>query len=234
MAVYHVIMVRPIFMGSLVSETIRSNPELFFEAVNEATRKHQTIIQNSLEKAAFKEKDRILTAGIQLGPTNSKAVQFFAFVDPACSISQEFHNLVSRVLKEKKGISFRLIPVAMLGNASDTLVRFMLAAQQQKNGSMLTLLEKYIERLAQLNHPKLLELAKEAGFNVQILEKDEESKNVEDILNENMKLASDLKLKGTPTVYILNKEGRFILVPPMDVSGFLSLAQSIQQEKAKS
>lgn len=209
---------------------IRQNPDAFFKVMNEAAQAQQEKMKDDLEKSATQSKDQLLNAGIKLGSNNPDAVQFVAFVDMMDPVSHEFEKVALRVMREKSDVSFRLIPLAVNGLNSEVMARFVLSANLQKAGSMAQFLENFLDKMTQMTRAKLLDTAKAAGFDIAQIEKGEGDKKVEEDLNTNMKLADSLKVQGTPTVYVVHHDGKLTLVPPMDVGGFLDLAQAIRVE----
>lgn len=214
-------------------DVIRQNPDAFFKVLNEAAQAQQENVKKDLENTATQAKEKLSSAGIQVGSKEANNVQFFAFIDPMCPVSHEFQKVAFRVIKEKNNISFRFIPVAMLGLNSEVMARFMLAANLQNEGNTIKLLQGFINKLPQMSRQKLLEIAKESGFDTAKIEKGEGDKSVEETLHQYMKLAEELKIQGTPTVYVLKSDGKVSLVPPMDVAGFIEVAQSAQSEPAE-
>lgn len=210
---------------------IKQNPEAFFKVISEAAQLQQEKIKEELETTATQSKDQILNMGISLGAVDQPKVQFVAFVDMMCPISHEFFKVAFRVMREKKDVSFRFIPLVVNGLNSEVMARFILAAGQQEKGNMMSFLEGFSDKVSQMTRSKLLDIAKHAGFDITRVEKTEGDRKIEEDLVSYMKMAESLKVQGTPTVYALHRDGKMSLVPPMDVAGFLDLAEKVRSEK---
>lgn len=210
---------------------IRQNPDAFFKVMNEAAQAQQEKVKDDLEKSATQAKDRLLTTGIKMGEQSAESLEFVAFIDMMDPVSREFQKVALRVMKEKKDISFRMIPLAANGLNSEVMARFILAANTQKNGNMAQFLETFADKISQMTRAKLLDTAKSAGFDTALIEKGEGDEKIVAELAANMEIAEKLNIQGTPTVYVIHPNGNVKLVPPMDVSGFIELAQLIRNEK---
>lgn len=211
-------------------DIIRQNPDAFFKVMNEAAQAQQEKTKGELEKSATQAKDQLLSMGLKMGSQKADAVKFVAFIDLMDPVSQEFQKVAFRTMNEKNDISFQMIPLAINGLNSEVMARFVLAANTQKDGNIVQFLETFLDRMSQMTRAKLLDTAKAAGFDVAQIEKNEADKKVEEALTANMKIAEELKVQGTPTVYVVHRDGKMTLVPPMDVGGFLELAQVIRSK----
>jgi hypothetical protein len=212
---------------------IKQNPEAFFKVMNEAAQVQHERVKEDLEKSATQAKDQLVNMGIKVGLSDQVNVQFVAFIDMMDPVSHEFLKVAFRVMREKRDVSFRLIPLIINGVNSEVMARFVLSANMQKSGNMMQFLEHFSDKVAQMTRAKLLDTAKQAGFDVSLIERGEGDKKVEDDLSLYMKTAESMKVQGTPTVYVLHRNGKMGLVPPMDVSGFLELAQTVRSEKSE-
>ena len=71
-------------------------------------------------------------------------------------------------------------------------------------------------------------MAKDAGIDVAKMEKGELAKETEEKLISFTKLAEELKIPGVPTIFGLQKDGKFVIVPPMDIEGFNKIIDSLK------
>lgn len=215
----------------IVWNVIKQNPEAFFKVMNEAAQVQHERVKEDLEKSATQAKDQLLNMGVRLGLSDQASVQFVAFVDFMDPVSHEFLKVAFRVMRDKRDVSFRLIPVIINGLNSEVMARFILSANMQKSGNMMQFLENFSDRIAHMTRAKLLDTAKQAGFDIPSIERGEGDKKVEEELASYMKTAESLKVQIMPTVYVLRRSGKMELVPPMDLNGFMELVQTVSTEK---
>jgi predicted DsbA family dithiol-disulfide isomerase len=172
----------------------------------------------------------LVEASINFGATEEGNVRFIAFLDPMCPHCNEFLKITFHVLKKSPHVGFHVIPVAILGQNSEAMAKFMIAGANQSVEKLKVFEQKFIDNIADINRQKLLDFAKSSGFDLARLEKDELSEETEKVINRNGNLAEELKIQGVPTVYVIMPDGKLSLVPPMSLDGFMGLVDDLQNK----
>jgi|GEM_PF-6047416 len=208
-------------------QMIREKPELFIGAVNDAMQKQQDNLRIGMEKAASEMKDKLITSGITLGSPTPE-VHLVAFYDPMCPHCQDFYRLTDALLQKRHDLAVHLIPIAILGPNSVAMAKIMLTTAEQGTDKMNAFHLKFINKTAEVDRAKLLQMAKDAGIDVAKMEKGELAKETEEKLVSFTKLAEELKIPGVPTIFGLQKDGKFVIVPPMDIEGFNKTIDSLK------
>ena len=81
---------------------------------------------------------------------------------------------------------------------------------------------------------EIMQMAKDAGVDVIKMEKEELSKTTESTLIAHTQLAEQLKIPGVPTMLGLKKDGKFVIIPPMDIDGFNKTLDSLKLDSPSS
>lgn len=208
-------------------QMIREKPDLFIGAVNDAMQAQQDKMRTDMEKAATDMKDKLLTTGITLGAAKPEA-HLVAFFDPMCPHCHDFYRLAAALVEKRRDLAIHIIPVAILGPNSVAMAKILLATSQQGVEKMNTFFLKFINKTAEIDRAKLLQMAKDSGIDVAKMEKDELAEATEKTLVSLTQLAEQMKIPGVPTIFGLQKDGKLVIVPPMDIDGFNKAIDSLK------
>jgi protein-disulfide isomerase len=208
-------------------QMIREKPDMFIGAVNDAMQAQQDKLRVDMEKAATDMKDKLLTNGVTLGSAKAEA-HLVAFFDPMCPHCHDFYRLAAALVEKRHDLAIHIIPVAILGPNSVAMAKILLATSQQGVDKMSAFFLKFINKTAEIDRAKLLQLAKDAGIDVAKMEKDELSETTEKTLVSFTQLAEQIKIPGVPTIFGLQKDGKLVVVPPMDIDGFNKVIDSLK------
>jgi len=178
------------------------------ETVIKSVEKYQEQ-KDEQDRQASKAKAKVLVdrieSGADLPMTGNKdgditLIEFFDYNCGYCSRALE--ELVT-VLEKDKNLKVVFFDMPILGPPSLEASKWSLAAHKQ---------DKYFEyHSALLNHKgqkseKTLEkLAKDLGLNIEQLKKDKDSKEIADMLTDNVEQATEMNIRGTPG-FIINGE----------------------------
>ncbi len=208
-------------------QMIREKPDLFIGAVNDAMQAQQDKMRSDMEKAATDMKDKLMTSGITLGSAKPD-VHLIAFFDPMCPHCHDFYRLAADLVEKRRDLAIHIIPVAILGPNSVAMAKILLATSQQGVDKMNTFFLKFINKTAEIDRAKLLQMAKDSGIDVVKMEKDELAEATEKTLVSLTQLAEQMKIPGVPTIFGLQKDGKLVIVPPMDIDGFNKMIDSFK------
>lgn len=198
---------------------IKDKPDVVIGAINEAMQLQQEKAKTEMVKIVNDNKDKLLAAGISLGDPKA-TVNLVAFVDPLCHFCHEFEKVTLAILQKRQDVNIRLLPVPLLAPNSLVISKFMIAAANQGTDKFKAFLNKLLEGTDnKIELAGLMKLGKDAGLDMQKLEKDVASEETDKIIKSNAALADQIKIPGVPSVFGFNeKEG--IVVQPMDLESF--------------
>lgn len=157
------------------------------------------------QKARLKE-------GQKKGASDAKVVvtEFADFQCPACKV---FAPTLDEILKENEGkvlIVFKHFPLYPQPhqNALVSAYASEAAAKQGKFWEMYTILYEKQDDWAELEDPKpkFVEYAKSLGLNEDGFRRDLDAEAGKDVINADKDFASELKLKGTPSIFVNGEE----------------------------
>ncbi len=208
-------------------ELIREKPELFMGAMNEGMQAQQDKLRIDMEKSATDMKDKLIAAGVSLGSPQAE-VHMIAFTDPMCPHCHEFHKVVNALLQKRQDVIIHVIPIAILGPNSVAMSKILLASAKQGPDKMNAFFTKFINKTADIDRAKLLQMAKDCGIDVAKMEKDELAEETEKTLISHTQLAEQIKIPGVPTILGIQKDGKVVIIPPMDLDGFDKAVDSLK------
>eukprot|EP01037_Dinobryon_pediforme_P014768 gene14768-14898_t len=155
----------------------------------------QDKMRSDMEKAATDMKDKLMTSGITLGSAKPDA-HLIAFFDPMCPHCHDFYRLAADLVEKRRDLAIHIIPVAILGPNSVAMAKILLATSQQGVDKMNTFFLKFINKTAEIDRAKLLQMAKDSGIDVVKMEKDELAEATEKTLVSLTQLAEQMKIPG--------------------------------------
>lgn len=132
---------------------------------------------------------------------NVTIVEFFDYQCPHC---KNMSQVVDGIVKKDDKVRVVLKEFPIFGSSSVYASKAALAANKQ--GKYTQFHDALMETANPLTKEKVLEAAKSVGLNIDQLNKDMESKEVKDELDQNLKLAQKLGIMVTPVFIIGSTE----------------------------
>lgn len=189
---------------SVVHDYLIKNPEVIVEA-----------IQN-LQKKQFEEAEKTVRQTQQIAsqfipalfhqandPTDGNVngsitvVEFFDYQCPHCA---EMTPVIAAITKANPNVRVVFKEFPIRGPVSEFAAKAALAANKQ--GKYTVFSHALLSAKPPLSQETILQIAKSSGLDVEKLKKDMNDPSVTDQLKNNMKLAQDLKLFGTPAIFV--------------------------------
>jgi protein-disulfide isomerase len=194
---------------SIIHDYIAQNPEVLVQSLQTFQQRQydqaqQTVKQTqqtapTFAKALFHQANDPV-AGNPNG--NVTLVEFFDYQCPHCvDMAPVIESLIKTNPQLK--IVFKEFPIR--GPISEFAARAALAANVQ--GKYYVLNHALLTYNKPLTQEIILDVAKNSGLNVEKLKKDMDDASVSNQLKGTLKLAQDLKLFGTPAIFISNTTG---------------------------
>jgi protein-disulfide isomerase len=189
---------------TVVHEYLINNPQVMIEVMQVLQRKQaeetqQTVkqtqkIASSFANALFHQNNDPVA-----GNPNGKVtvVEFFDYQCPHCI---DMVPVMAEVIKANPNVRVIYKEFPIRGPVSEFAARAALAANKQ--GKYETLSHALLTSTTPLTQDSILQTAKAVGLDVEKLQKDMNDGSIQKQLKDNIKLAQDLKLFGTPALFI--------------------------------
>jgi len=188
-------------LGGFIHDYLVSHPEVLREAI-EALDKHdkETAVQ-ARQQAVTRDAPAIYHSKFQADVGNPKGdATLVEFFDYNCHFCKGALPDVARLMKEDPNLHVVLKDFPVLGPGSVEAARVASAARNQLPGERFW--EFHTKLLGMRGHvgkAEALAVAKEMGLDMDKLQKDMASSDIEAGLRQTMTVADDLQINGTPT-----------------------------------
>lgn len=191
-----------------IEEVVRNyllqNPEVIVQAVQNLQQKQMDQARKSIQKtqdivAKYVSQLFGVTADPMIGNPNGKVtiVEFFDYQCPHCVAMTPVMDSLIKSNKDVK-VVFKEFPIR--GPVSELAARLALAANMQ--GKYFEFHKAVMAASQGLTEEGLYNIAKSVGLNVDKLKTDSNSDAVKAQLKQNIQLAQDLALLGTPAFFV--------------------------------
>ncbi len=182
---------------AIVRDYLTKNPEILVEMTTELDKRQQAEQASQQEKSISENADALFrsshafTAGDPNGDVT--VVEFF---DYNCGFCRRAMPSVVKLVDSDPKVKLVLKELPIFGDNSEAAAKGALAAHKQ--GKYFEMHQKLFSEPGKANKDKVLRIANELGLDVPQLEKDMESDEVKQSLDEARDLAQKLGLQGTP------------------------------------
>jgi len=182
---------------AIVRDYLTKNPEILVEMTTELDKRQQAEQASQQEKSISENADALFrsshafTAGDPNGDVT--VVEFF---DYNCGFCRRAMPSVVKLVDSDPKVKLVLKELPIFGDDSEAAAKGALAAHKQ--GKYFEMHQKLFSEPGKANKDKVLRIANELGLDVPQLEKDMESDEVKQSLDEARDLAQKLGLQGTP------------------------------------
>ena len=192
-------------LGSIIREYLVQHPEVLQEAMAELE-KRQAAAEAEKVKAAVKDNAQTLfDSSRQVVVGNAQGdVTLVEFFDYNCGYCKRALTDLTDLMKDDSKLRVVLKEFPVLGPGSQEAAQVAIAARMQDKSG-----KKYFDFHQRLlggrgpaDRARALAAAKDAGFDMARIERDMASPEVKATIEENMKLAEQLGLNGTPSYVV--------------------------------
>ena len=211
----------------IVRDYIINNPEILVEASRALQAKEMAKAQKEAMQAIANNKSRIFNDDQSPVVGNKDGdVVLVEFFDYQCGHCKAMVDTIKTLKQQNKNVKIIFKELPIFGDNSRLAAKAALAAMKQNK--FFELHEALLTTDNPLNEQKIFDAAKKVGLDIDQLKKDIKNPDIEKQLQDNFKLAQDLKIMGTPAFIISNKAAtKFRFIP-----GALSL-ENLKTEIAK-
>ncbi len=183
----------------IMIETVKQNPQLLMNAMGEGIAKQREDELKQVEKSVAEKSVEISKQASKFGKLESKT-SVICFIDPLEKACVELQKNILNLVKAKKDICFKILPVAVLGDDSVTLAKVYLATYEKGAEQALKFIEHITSGKGDMDKAAIDAALKAAGFN---------SKEIEGMMDDcdkklaaNGKLAESLKIPLIPAIFL--------------------------------
>jgi len=191
-------------IGEVVKEYLLKNPEVLTEVIAELEKRQAEAQQVAQASAVQETKQALLNAPHSYVAGNpSGDITLVEFFDYNCGYCKKALSDLQALMKSDPKLRVVLKDFPVLGPDSVEASRVSLAVKNQLQGQKLFDYHvKVLETRGRVNGERAIAVAKEMGLDMAKLQKDIESTDVRNALQENMVLGDKLNLTGTPAFVI--------------------------------
>jgi len=188
-------------LGGFIREYLVSHPEVLREAIEALDKRDKETAAQKLQQAVVQDAPAIYNSKFQADVGNPKgSTTLVEFFDYNCHFCKGALPDIARLMKEDPNLHVVLKDFPVLGPGSVEAARVASAARNQLPGDRFW---EFHYKLLGLHGPvgkaEALGVAKEMGLDMDKLQKDMASADIETGLKQTMKVADDLQINGTPT-----------------------------------
>lgn len=189
-------------MGGFIREYLVGHPEVLREAIDALDKREKADSETNRSKLVAQYSATIFSSKFQADVGNPKgSTTLVEFFDYNCHFCKGALPDIARLMKEDPDLRVVLKDFPVLGPGSKEAARVASAVRNQLSGDRYW--EFHNKLLGQSKGPvgkkEAMAVAREMGLDMDKLEKDTASKEVDAGLQETMAMADDLQINGTPT-----------------------------------
>ena len=191
---------------AIVRSYLIAHPEVLEEAMNELNKRQAAEEAAKHEAAIGQNADSIFNSphGVVLGNKDGD-VAFVEFFDYNCGYCKRAMADMLDLLKSDPKLKIVLKEFPVLSEGSVEAAKVAVAVRMQDPKKYLDFHTRLLGGRGPVDKARALAAAKEVGLDVARIEKDLANPEVRATIEENMKLAEDMGLNGTPS-YVIGKQ----------------------------
>ncbi|KFC70327.1 DSBA oxidoreductase precursor [Bosea sp. LC85] len=188
----------------LIRETLLKNPELIQEALVELERRNQVAQAEAQRSAVASEKANLVDPATSIIAANPQGdVTLVEFMDYNCGFCKRALDDVRTLVKDDPKLRVVIKDFPILGPDSVEASRVAIAVKNQLQGQKYwDFHNKLMATKGRINGAKALEIAKEAGADVERARKDMDAPATRAAIESTVALGDRLGLTGTPAFII--------------------------------
>ena len=193
---------------AIIKNYLVSHPEVLEDAMNEPSKRQAAAETQKHEEAINKNADEIFNSprGVVLGNKDGD-VTFVEFFDYNCGYCKRAMADMLDLMKNdaKLKVVLKEFPVLSEGSVEAAKVAVAVRMQDPTGKKYLDFHQKLLGGRGVADKARAMAAAKDAGLDTARIEKDVASPEVKATIEENLKLAEEMGLNGTPS-YVIGKQ----------------------------
>ncbi len=185
---------------SIVREYLLENPEIITEALDVLQQREELAELERQRAALVAQHDAIFNSSSPIMGNPDGDVTLVEFFDYQCGFCKRVLDDVFAVAEDDPGLRVVFKDLPILGPASVVAARASLAARNQ--GLYTEYHNALMAHRGQLSDQVIFDTAAAVGLDVDQLQQDMRAPEIRDELNDNIRLAQQLGIRGTPAFII--------------------------------
>jgi protein-disulfide isomerase len=190
--------------GAFIREYLVSHPEVLREAIEALDKRDKQVAEDTRRKAVVDDANQIYRSKFQGDVGNPQGqTTLVEYFDYNCHFCKGALPDIARLMKEDPNLHVVLKDFPVLGPGSVEAARVASAARNQLPGERFW---DFHNKLLGLHGPvgkkEALGVAKEMGLDMDRLQKDMDSPDINNGLKETLAVADQLQINGTPTFIV--------------------------------
>lgn len=188
----------------LIKETLLKNPELIQEALVELERRNQVAQVEAQRNALAAEKASLIDPASSMIAGNPQGdVTLIEFMDYNCGFCKRAMEDVRALAKDDPKLKLVIKDFPILGPDSVEASRVAIAVKNQLQGPKYWEFHlKLMSAKGRVNGAKALEIAREAGADIERVKKEMEAPAIRAVIEQTVALGDRLGLTGTPAFIV--------------------------------
>jgi len=191
---------------TIIKNYLLAHPEVLEDATNELNKRKAEAEEKKHQATIAENAETIYNSprGITLGNKDGD-VTFVEFFDYNCGYCKRAMADMLDLLKNDPKLKVVLKEFPVLSEGSVEAAKVAVAVRMQDPGKYLEFHQKLLGGRGPADKARAMAAAKDAGLDMARIEKDLASPEIKATINENVKLAEDMDLNGTPS-YVIGKQ----------------------------
>lgn len=181
---------------AVIQDYLMENPQIIADAMNELRAKQEREMQEQAKAKLDEYKDFFQSADVPVVGNPDGDVTVVEFFDYNCGYCKKALPDVQALLEADDNVRIVLMDMPILGPSSLTVSKYALAAKKQ---------DKYFEYHTALmefqgskDEAALKKIAEDIGLDAEKLAEDAQDPAIQDMINENVSIAQEIGIRGTP------------------------------------
>lgn len=193
-------------LDKIIHDYIVKNPHVLVEATQTLRLQQEKKMQHEAMESIARNKMALFNnpSSPSIGSKDAP-VTLVEFFDYQCGHCRVMAPAIEKIISEDKSIHMIFKELPIFGDISNYAAKAALASAKQPNNKYYAFHNMLLTSSAPLTKESVMDIAKKAGLNIPMLNKDIDSPDIQKQLHDNMELAQALKVMGTPTFVISNK-----------------------------
>jgi protein-disulfide isomerase len=185
----------------IIRDYLMRNPEVIIEAVEGLEQRRRDEAQRASKVALVQFREEIFNDPYSVSAGNPQGdVTLVEFFDYRCPYCKQVVPALTQLIKDDGKLRFVYKELPILGPDSLTASRAAIAARRQNK--YIALHDALMKTRGSLDEATVMKIAAEAGLDIARLKTDMVSREVDDTIERNRRLAQALAITGTPAFVI--------------------------------
>ncbi|HTM64345.1 MAG TPA: DsbA family protein [Gammaproteobacteria bacterium] len=189
---------------TLINNYLQNNPQVIISALQGYQQKQmqqaEQTIKNTQKDASKYAKDLFHANNDPVGGNPKGTITIAEFFDYQCPHCVDMSPILNNAIKDNPNLRVVFKEFPIRGPMSEFAARAALAANMQ--GKYMQLHDALMQIKPPFTQESILAAAKSVGLSIDKLQTDMKSDAITQQINANMKLGQDLKLLGTPAIFV--------------------------------